>query len=100
MVPGMAHCAGGLGPNAFGNRGAVSPATANDPERDIFAALERWVERGTAPEQLIGSGPGVGDAGKTLTRPICLFPKVAKYKGNGDLNDAANFACAAPDARR
>jgi feruloyl esterase len=101
MVPGMAHCAGGLGPNAFGNRGAVSPATAHDPERDIFAALERWVEKGTAPEQLIGVGPGVGgDPSKTLTRPICLFPKVANYKGTGDINDAANFACVASDARR
>jgi hypothetical protein len=100
MVPGMGHCAGGLGPNAFGNRGAVSPATANDPERDIFAALEQWVENGRAPEQLIGVGPGVGDPAKRLTRPICLYPKVATYKGSGDINDAASFSCAAPDTRR
>jgi feruloyl esterase len=100
LVPGMAHCAGGIGPNAFGSRGAISPATANDPERDIFAALERWVERGTAPEQLIGSGTVVGDVSKTLTRPICLFPKVATYKGTGDVNDAANFSCVAADSRR
>ncbi len=100
LVPGMAHCIGGIGPHAFGSRGAISPTTMNDPNRDIFAALERWVEQGTAPEQLIGSGPAVGDATKTLTRPICLFPKVAKYKGTGDINDAASFACVAPDTRR
>jgi feruloyl esterase len=93
----MAHCAGGIGPNAFGSHGAISPATANDPQRDIFAALERWVEQGTAPDQLIGSGTVAGDASKTLTRPICLFPKVAKYKGTGDVNDAASFSCAAPE---
>lgn len=100
LVPGMGHCAGGAGPNAFGSRGAVSPATMNDPERDIFAALERWVEKGIAPQQLVGSGPVLGDASKTLTRPICLFPSVAKYRGTGDINDAANFSCVAPDARR
>jgi hypothetical protein len=97
LVPGMAHCAGGIGPHAFGTRGAISPATVNDPERDVFAALERWVETGTAPEQFIGSGTAVGDATKTLTRPICLFPKVAKYKGTGDVNDAASFSCVAPE---
>ena len=98
LVPGMAHCAGGIGPNAFGSRGAVSPATMNDPERDIFAALERWVEEGTAPEQLVGSGPVVGEANRTLTRPICLYPTVARYQGTGDINSASSFACVAPDA--
>lgn len=99
MVPGMAHCSGGIGPNAFGTRGAISPATMNDPARDIFAALERWVEQGTAPQQFIGSGPVVGDTSKTLTRPICVYPNIAKYKGTGEINEAANFACVAPAGR-
>jgi feruloyl esterase len=31
-----------------------------------------------------------------MTRPLCPFPQVAKYKGAGSTDDAANFACAAP----
>jgi feruloyl esterase len=100
MVPGMGHCAGGTGPNRFGNGGPAGPGTANDPERDVFAALERWVEKGVAPERFIGTGTVLGDDTKTLTHPLCLYPKVAKYKGSGDVYDAANYSCAAPAASR
>ena len=31
-----------------------------------------------------------------MTRPLCPYPQVAKYNGNGDPNDSASFACAAP----
>jgi feruloyl esterase len=72
----------------------------NDPNRDVFAALEQWVEKGVAPEQWIGQGTVPGDSSKTMTRPICQYPKVAQSKGSGDVNDAANFTCAAPSARR
>jgi feruloyl esterase len=38
--------------------------------------------------------PGAsGDDKVTMTRPLCPYPAVAKYKGTGDTNDAANFAC-------
>jgi len=37
----------------------------------------------------------VSDPGKVLTRPLCAYPKVAHYKGTGDINDAASFSCAA-----
>lgn len=95
MVPGMGHCAGGLGPNVFGNRATVS----RDPEHDIFSALERWVENGVAPEKVIGTGKAADDPSKNLTRPLCPYPQTARYKGTGDINDAANFACAAPGTR-
>ncbi len=32
-----------------------------------------------------------------MTRPLCVFPKVAKYKGSGDTNVAANFTCVADE---
>jgi feruloyl esterase len=89
LVPGMGHCGGGLGPNPFGNGGA-SPA---DPEHDIVAALERWVEKGVGPERLIGTGKAPEDPTKSLTRPLCVYPQVARYKGTGDPYDAANFEC-------
>ena len=100
MVPGMGHCSGGAGPNRFGNREPAGPGTASDPERDVFAALERWVEKSVPPDQLIGTGTVPGDANRPMTHPICLYPKVAKYKGTGDMYDASSYACIAPVSRR
>ena len=98
LVPGMAHCGGGIGPNDFGNgRGAAS---RTDPEHNILSALESWVESGAAPAKLIGSGKAVNDPTKTLTRPLCPYPQTAHYRGNGDPNDGANFACAVPASAR
>jgi feruloyl esterase len=76
MAPGMTHCFLGPGPNVF----------------DTLTALETWVEQGKAPEKLIASGGAV--AGRT--RPLCPYPRVARYLGRGSINDAANFACVKP----
>lgn len=100
MVPGLGHCQGGAGPNRFGNGGAVRPDTMNDPNRDVFAALEQWVEKGVAPEQWIGEGRVPGDPNKVMTRPICQYPKVAQYKGSGDMYDASSFTCALSSSSR
>ena len=90
LVPGMGHCSGGAGPNDFGN-GPGAPARV-DAQHDMTIALDRWVEQGIAPDKLIGTGAG-------LTRPLCPYPQVARYKGTGDSNDAANFTCAASAQR-
>src|SRR6185437_2316200 len=42
MVPGMAHCHGGPGPNVFGQ--TLVPGASFDPEHDVLAALVAWVE--------------------------------------------------------
>jgi feruloyl esterase len=96
MIPGMAHCGGGVGPVRFGNDANSTTPSSSDPERDMFAALERWVERGVAPDRLIGSGPASLDPAMTMTRPLCPYPQQALYRGAGDTNDAANFVCALP----
>ena len=99
MAPGLGHCAGGIGANHFGNDGFVGDGIPGDPERDVLAALERWVEKGQAPERLIGTGTAVEDSSKTLTRPLCAYPLVARYMGSGDANVAASFSCAAAGPR-
>ena len=34
--------------------------------------------------------------GVIRTRPLCVYPKVARYKGAGSVDDAANFVCSEP----
>ena len=97
LVPGMAHCGGGIGPNDFGN---TRSSTRGDAQHNILAALEAWVERGSAPAKIIGSGRAVNDPTKTLTRPLCPYPQSAHYRGSGDPNDAENFVCAMPASTR
>jgi len=93
MVPGMQHCGSGPGPNSFGQFGDSPPF---DPEHNIYTALEQWVEKGAAPTQITAT-KYVNDSdpkrGVKMTRPLCPYPQVAKYKGSGDPNDAANFVC-------
>ncbi|MEO8257471.1 MAG: tannase/feruloyl esterase family alpha/beta hydrolase [Acidobacteriota bacterium] len=76
MAPGMGHCGGGPGVNTF----------------DAIGAMEQWVEKGVAPDQMMGTGA------QGLTRPLCPYPQYADYKGTGDLKSAANWACKAPAA--
>ena len=92
MVPGMGHCAGGIGPR---NIGQGSPV-AGDAEHDVLTALETWVEKGTAPERLIGTGVTGTQPQQPLTRPLCVYPQVTRYKGSGDVNSASNFSCGMP----
>ncbi len=79
MVPGMAHCGGGPGPNQF-------PA---------IAAMERWRESGVAPDKILAVR--VNSNGRAdMTRPLCPYPQIAAYNGVGSTNDAGNFTCKAP----
>jgi feruloyl esterase len=89
MVPGMGHCGGGAGPNNFGNSGGAP----DGPDTNVVAALEQWVEKGLAPQKIIAKGVRGNDRTKALTRPLCPYPQVAKYKGSGDPDDAASFVC-------
>ena len=90
MVPGMQHCGGGPGANSFGQ---FTPA--GDADHDVSLALERWVEKGIAPDKLIATKfvDDKTEKGVAMTRPLCPYPQAATYKGAGDINDAANFEC-------
>lgn len=78
MMPGMDHCRGGVGPD----------------QANFLGAMERWVESGTAPDRITVSR--VTDNGQVdMTRPLCPYPQVAKWKGAGSTNDAENFTCQA-----
>ena len=79
MAPGMYHCGTGPGPDTF----------------DYLSALEQWVEKGIAPEQMESTHFDL-NGNPDRTRPLCAYPKVAQYNGSGSIDDAANFSCAAP----
>lgn len=95
MVPGMAHCSGGAGPNAFGNGTVNGPVI--DAEHDLVKALERWVEHGIAPQRIVATHYNNNDAtqGVAFQRPLCPYPQRAEYLGHGDPNDATSFRCVA-----
>jgi len=90
MVPGMQHCGGGPGANSFGQ---FTPGA--DADHDVRLALERWVEKGTAPDKLIATKfvDDKPEKGVAMTRPLCAYPQAATYKGSGEINDAENFEC-------
>jgi feruloyl esterase len=95
MVPGMSHCAGGLGANVFGN-GASVPNP--DAAHDITMALDQWVTHDIAPDKIIATRFIDNDPTKAvlMTRPLCPYPQQAHYKGVGDTNSASSFTCQAP----
>jgi hypothetical protein len=81
MVPGMNHCSGGEGPSAY----------------DTLAALDRWAATGQPPDVLIATRPPGPPPGlPPMSRPLCPFPQVARYKGQGPADQAESFTCAAP----
>ena len=99
MIPGMQHCFLGPGASIFDQWLMPQTAFPDDAQHDIYLALEGWVEKGEAPDHMVAAkldqfGPAAHSAHVLMTRPICAYPLVAKYKGSGDTNDAANFTCA------
>jgi feruloyl esterase len=75
MVPGMGHCRGGDGTDTF----------------DPVSALDDWVIRSKAPDQIAASRVRNGKTDRT--RPLCPYPQSAHYNGTGSTDDAANFSC-------
>ena len=92
MVPGMAHCRGGPGPNNFGGLSTIaSPQNEIDPEHDVLSALVQWVEKGSAPDHIIAAHVTKGSVDRA--RPLCPYPKIASWNRSGSSDDAKNFTC-------
>ena len=93
MVPGMAHCGSGPGLNFFGGFGpARSPAQIKrDPEHDVLSALVQWVQKGMAPDHIVATH--ITNDRIDRTRPLCPYPKVARWNGIASSDDARTFTC-------
>ncbi|GAA5838204.1 hypothetical protein JCM9279_004155 [Rhodotorula babjevae] len=100
-MPGMGHCRGGPGAFNFGgpgqrqvSLGGGSTGSRFDAKHDMVLAMIDWVEKGIAPDVIIGA-KYIGDDkrnGTLLERPHCVYPKQATYTG-GDANSASSFKC-------
>jgi feruloyl esterase len=107
LVPGMSHCSGTqpemdapwyfAGPNqqpALG-RSVYSVPGFEDNEHDVLMAMMAWVEEGRVPRYVVGT-KYVKDTMHTdvmRQRPLCMYPKQAKYKGEGNVNEASSWEC-------
>jgi feruloyl esterase len=76
LAPGVGHCGGGAGPAPYGH----------------LDQLLSWVEDGKPPVTLTAARRDRTGA-ITRSRPLCQYPLVAKYKGSGSTDEAANFVC-------
>jgi Tannase and feruloyl esterase len=72
VLPGVYHCRGGPGADEF----------------NAVAAMDAWVEHGTPPTSLIATRKD-----GALSRPVCEYPTLPRYKGSGDPSSAASFIC-------
>lgn len=88
LVPGMTHCGAGPSTDQF----------------DLLTPLVNWVEQGQLPDGLIAKARGAGNPGGTnadvpsnwspdRSRPLCAYPKTARYSGSGDVEKASSFVC-------
>ena len=76
MMPGVEHCFGGPGPSWV----------------NWLDELDKWVETGKAPDQI--TAYWLNDKMQPNgSRPVCAYPKIAKYEGKGDARDASSFSC-------
>jgi len=93
MAPGMEHCEGGPGPNHFGQ---FFPDGKGDPDTNLATALQRWVEQGIAPERIIATKRRDDENPNSevvRSRPLCAWPLVAHYRGQGSADTASSFDC-------
>lgn len=97
MAPGVGHCLGGPGPDAFGQGAEFAPG---DADHDLLTALDRWASQGKAPEQVVatkrtaeGSLEKAAAEAAVMTRPLCAYPAIARYNGQGDPRMASSFTC-------
>lgn len=96
LVPGKAHSSQGRGYTVSANNSTVPlpklPGVANQtpaPEQDqMFTALVKWVEKGSAPEAIV-----IESRDRSVSYPICVYPQKTTWKGSGSAKLAENHSC-------
>lgn len=101
LAPGMMHCGGGTGPDAFNASLGIPPKPpADDARHDIFSALIAWTQSGKAPGQIVATKFSSADKNRVdMQRPLCPYPEKIAYRGKGSTRSADSFACISPGKR-
>ncbi|KAL0569617.1 hypothetical protein V5O48_012343 [Marasmius crinis-equi] len=95
-ISGMEHCSQGAGAWNIGQvRLGVPRSEWMEPERNVLAAIVRWVEEGIAPETIEGvkfvkDDPEQGEA---FRRRHCRYPLRATYGGEGNSTRPESWSC-------
>jgi feruloyl esterase len=91
LLPGVAHCGGGAGPDTVEGDQIPPGPNSTTIARLALDPLVQWVEHGIAPDRIIAYHVtnGVTD----LARPVCPYPALPRYSGVGDTTKASSFAC-------
>ncbi|KAI0150730.1 tannase and feruloyl esterase [Xylariaceae sp. FL1272] len=113
QIPGMKHCwstpdnvkapwimgGGGQAVHLPPYAAAWSvPKGYNDSKHDALLALIDWVEKGRKVSQIIASefnytDDTFQDIVLYRQRPICMFPKTARWDGKGNQDSASSWSC-------
>ncbi|KAL2014821.1 hypothetical protein VTN00DRAFT_2346 [Thermoascus crustaceus] len=110
MVPGLQHCVGtpssmnapwyiaGMNQETVLGTGIHSVPGFEDAQHDVLLSMIEWVEKGTAPDQIIATKWENDTLHEVVARqrPVCMYPKHAMYTGTGDVNKAQNWKMASP----
>lgn len=101
LAPGMMHCGGGTGPDAFNTTLGIPPRPPSEDARyDLFSALIAWTDRREAPDRIVATRFSSEDAGKIgMQRPLCPYPQRSVYRGTGSTLAESSFRCEEPSDR-
>jgi len=96
LLPGSAHSSQGRAYTVGGNNDTVPlpklPGNANQtPAREqdqFFTALVDWVEKGTAPGEIM-----LTSRDNSVSYPVCVYPLRTTWNGNGDAKQASSYGC-------
>ncbi len=76
----------------------MCPGFGRTEDFDTLEAVQLWVEEDIAPDIIVASYRDENGA-VAKSRLVCAYPKISKYKGSGDPNEAANFECIDPPSK-
>ena len=71
------HCGGGPGADSF----------------DLLTPMIAWVEQNRVPDTPVAKKVDPATGATLFTRPLCVNPEYAKYRGTGDINSVASYVC-------
>ena len=96
LLPGSAHSSQGRAYTVSGKNDTVPlpklPGNTNQtPTREqdqFFTALVDWVEKDTAPGEIM-----LTSRDNSLSYPVCVYPLRTTWSGNGDAKQASSYSC-------